>query len=295
MKKGIPIIIVVLLLLITPTGSIATSDRYQQSVSDGITLYVGGSGSGNYSTIQGAINAASDGDTIFVYDDSSPYNEQLLIQKSISLIGENKETTIISYNGYIIIDIDTHNLTFQGFTVSGGGIGITGFFSDSVFCETIIDVIIAGIVGYSQRNKFFNNTITTLEGYESSTAIILFKSYYNEIFNNDLKTGDHGLTLWNSQYNKIYQNKISSFNIGLDLYWCFLNKIFKNTFIDNKNHLFFENCSYNLFYRNYWDDWSNPLYRSFSGSRYCPLLNKTIPGIIIDWLPALTPYHKAVH
>ena len=255
------------------------------------TLYVGGSGPGNYSTIQGAINAASDGDTIFVYDDSSPYNEQLLIQKSINLIGENKETTIISHNSYLIIDIDTHNFTFQGFTVSGGGIGIAGIFSDSVICETVIDVIIAGIiVGYSQRNKFFNNTITTMEGYESSVAIDLYKSHNNEIYNNIIKFGDHGLSLWTSQHNKIYQNSISSFNIGLNLYWCFQNRFFKNTFLNNTNHLYFDNCSYNVLYRNYWDDWSNPLFRLFSGLRYCPFLNKTISGFMIDWFPALTPF-----
>jgi len=58
-------------------------------------LYVGGSGPGNYTTIQSAINAASPGDTVFVYDDSSPYLETLVIPTSLSLIGENKQTTII--------------------------------------------------------------------------------------------------------------------------------------------------------------------------------------------------------
>jgi len=41
----------------------------------GSTLYVGGSGPNNYTSIQDAINDASDGDTIYVYDDSSPYHE----------------------------------------------------------------------------------------------------------------------------------------------------------------------------------------------------------------------------
>ena len=38
----------------------------------GNIYYVGGNGPDNYTKIQGAINDASDGDTVFVYDDSSP-------------------------------------------------------------------------------------------------------------------------------------------------------------------------------------------------------------------------------
>lgn len=34
---------------------------------EGKTLYVGGSGPGNYTTIQSAINESSNGDTVFVY------------------------------------------------------------------------------------------------------------------------------------------------------------------------------------------------------------------------------------
>ena len=44
------------------------------------TFYVGGSGAGNFSTIQAAIDAALDGFTIFIYDDSSPYYENIIIQ-----------------------------------------------------------------------------------------------------------------------------------------------------------------------------------------------------------------------
>ncbi|RLF42667.1 MAG: hypothetical protein DRN17_07450, partial [Thermoplasmata archaeon] len=44
-------------------------------INDGNTLYVGGSGEGNYSSIQDAVDNASNGDTIYVYDDSSPYYE----------------------------------------------------------------------------------------------------------------------------------------------------------------------------------------------------------------------------
>ena len=49
------------------------------STSNGNWLYVGGNGPGNYSKIQEAIDDAQKGDTVFVYHDSSPYNEGILL------------------------------------------------------------------------------------------------------------------------------------------------------------------------------------------------------------------------
>ena len=62
----------------------------------GEILYVGGSEPGNYSKIQDAIDDAADGDTVFIYDDSSPYYENVYLKdKSINVVGENTDTTII--------------------------------------------------------------------------------------------------------------------------------------------------------------------------------------------------------
>jgi len=80
-------------LSLTP-GLLAARELSVPQLSLGNTLYVGGSGPGNYSTIQDAVNASVDGDTIFVYQYSSPYKENIVIGKSISLIGENLNTTI---------------------------------------------------------------------------------------------------------------------------------------------------------------------------------------------------------
>ncbi|MHA2367036.1 MAG: hypothetical protein ACXAC7_23995, partial [Candidatus Hodarchaeales archaeon] len=84
--------------MITPIASsnykISTLEKSEINIQNrGDTLYVGGSGPDNYSSIQGAVNAAQDGDTIFVY--SGVYFENVLIPKTVTLIGEDKETTII--------------------------------------------------------------------------------------------------------------------------------------------------------------------------------------------------------
>jgi len=51
-------------------------------------FYVGGTGLENYSRIQDAIDDASGGDTVFVY--SGVYNESILLNKSITLLGKTK-------------------------------------------------------------------------------------------------------------------------------------------------------------------------------------------------------------
>jgi hypothetical protein len=49
------------------------TEKPSEPTSRGSWLYVGGSGPGNYSKIQDAVDNTSDGDTVFVYDDASPY------------------------------------------------------------------------------------------------------------------------------------------------------------------------------------------------------------------------------
>ena len=77
------IIILLLGMSIVPSSiGLNLKELYLPSVS-GNTLYVGGSGPNNYTKIQDAIDNASDLDTVFVYDDSSPYYENVVVDKSI--------------------------------------------------------------------------------------------------------------------------------------------------------------------------------------------------------------------
>ena len=50
----------------------------------------------NYTKIQDAINNASDGDTIFVK--AGTYYENIVVNKRVSLVGENRSTAIIDGN-----------------------------------------------------------------------------------------------------------------------------------------------------------------------------------------------------
>ena len=111
----------------------------------GNTLYVGGTGEGNYTKIQDAIDNASDDDTVFVYDDSSPYYESVLIKKPVSLIGEDRDTTVI----YGCIDIrKTDGVTVSGFTFKKGWPAISLWLSsNNIIKGNSITDIQGGVVG----------------------------------------------------------------------------------------------------------------------------------------------------
>jgi F-box protein 11 len=84
--------------------------------------YAGGSGPGNYTTIQEAITAAAPNGTVYVYDDHAPYYEHLTITKPLNLQGANKETTIIDGNGTgDVISIHADSCCITGFTVQHCG------------------------------------------------------------------------------------------------------------------------------------------------------------------------------
>jgi parallel beta-helix repeat protein len=128
---------------------------------DGKTLYVGGSGPGNYSKIQDAIDNASDGDIVFVYDDSSPYVETLIVNKSIRLIGENKHTTVIKIEGNDDHIINAHRVNVNGFTLLGNKHAIIDISANNIIISNnTIDQIILIHNCYSNNSVISHNRIT---------------------------------------------------------------------------------------------------------------------------------------
>jgi len=134
----------------------------------GTTLYVGGGGPGNYSKIQDAVDNASDGDTVFVYDESSPYYEHLVVNISINLIGEDKNTTVIDGNNKgAIIEINKDKVKVSGFTLINGGSGI----DSEINGHTIIS-----------DNHFVNFSFAIMVDSESFIISNTFREFFNAIY-----------------------------------------------------------------------------------------------------------------
>ncbi|HID25329.1 MAG TPA: hypothetical protein EYP23_02545, partial [Thermoplasmata archaeon] len=117
----------ILVITVCATAAVNHATFISLSIGDhgfgGKTLYVGGTGPNNYTKIQDAIDNASSGDTVFVYDDSSPYHENLFVNKTISLVGEDKNTTIIDgkkQGDVVYVSADSVNIT--GFTIRNSSI-----------------------------------------------------------------------------------------------------------------------------------------------------------------------------
>jgi len=68
----------------------------------------------DYVTIQEAIDSAAQGDIVFVKKGS--YSENLLINKSITLVGEDKESTVVVGEGNTALIVQHDNVNVTGFT-----------------------------------------------------------------------------------------------------------------------------------------------------------------------------------
>ena len=76
MKKLFVFWILILIVGMSISSTGINVEKVSITSFSGNILYVGGSGPDNYTTIKKAVNAANNGDTVFVYDDSSPYFEK---------------------------------------------------------------------------------------------------------------------------------------------------------------------------------------------------------------------------
>ena len=113
------IVTVFILITIGFIGFIECEDSIDNSkVTATTTLYVGGTGPGNFSKIQLAIDSAETGDTIFVW--SGMYNENIWINRTLSLKGNGSTNTIINGSARSsVITIQANYVNISGFKITG--------------------------------------------------------------------------------------------------------------------------------------------------------------------------------
>jgi parallel beta-helix repeat protein len=187
------------------------------------------------STIQGAINSAVDGDTIFIK--AGTYYEHVTVNKTVTLAGENADTTIIDGNstGHVVhIISDYVNVT--GITVQNSG-SVHMPSLDAGFC-------LDGTTGCTiTENRAINNGFA---------AISLLYSNENTITHNNLSSaGWGGIHLLGSSRNTVSGNNIADKFGGINGHVSSnYNNITENNVSNSTYGMFYHAANYNTICRN---------------------------------------------
>jgi len=188
----------------------------------------------DFDSIQKAINNASEGSTIFVHNGT--YHENVVINKSIALIGEDRDRTIIdgSGSGNVIV-IRTSKASVERFTIRNGGGGNSGILVDHSLGNVISN---NEIIGNSEGISLSRSSGNVISGNNVSTNTdgIYLSSSSNNTFSDNIiySTTYDGIFLDSSSNNTFYRNVISrSSNTGISLYDSSSNVIVGNTISDN--------------------------------------------------------------
>jgi parallel beta-helix repeat protein len=244
------IIILISSILLFNLSDIFLSENFC-SAKEGNTLYVGGSASGNYSLIQDAIDNASSGDEVFVY--SGLYNEYVVINKSIDLIGEDKNNVKLDSNKQIYsILIKSPWINISGFHIHNSQIGILisdleyGFINIS---RNIFTNDREGIRIYNTSNILI---IKNIIHNNSEFGIVVYESENIEIKENYITQNLRGIYFgrW-CNFNKILKNNCSENEIGIYLDFSFNNSIINNEIFDNNWGIYLKNSKSNNVTNNY--------------------------------------------
>jgi|GEM_PF-6962794 len=260
-----------------------------------VQVYVGGTGPGNYSSIQEALDGVAVGGTIFVYP--GEYHENLEIRDPVIIQGENSENTIlIGGDMEHAIQILGGNVKIQGLTIQKSGANKVGILLDSshnVIMNCSIINHFHGVHAADRDNNilrnctfidnsmglFFdnsdNNSITQCTITYNEEGLYLYENCNNNrITNCTISNNTQGLFFRDlSNDNIISQCLITHNRIGVRLWDAKKNLFFLNTFQDNTNHteslisdnLWYtrEKINYTLkgaayygYVGNYWDDYA---------------------------------------
>jgi parallel beta-helix repeat protein len=192
---------------------------------------------GMISSIQQAIDISSTSDVILIKNGT--YKENLVIDKTITLIGENKTLTIIDgRNSGNVIKINAEYVIIEQLTIQNSGkifpnsgINLTG--SNSNIKNNVIKNNYYGMTLYETHNNIIqNNEIKN----DYNCGIYICKSSFNYLQNNTITNHTYnGFGIYDSSNHNIIKNNLLTYNgyCGINLRKSTNNTIIENTITDN--------------------------------------------------------------
>jgi parallel beta-helix repeat protein len=222
MKRKLLAVGIILLFIETCIMPAIAQDIEKPSLptSRGNWFYVGGSGPGNYTRIQDAVDNATDGDTVYVFPGT--YTEHLNIEHSITLQGADPLTTIIDGQGtnQDIVSCIAAATVITGFTIFNCSISrscvLLNHTSNCLLQKNIIHtgkygVTLKNAQNISIQNNSFSQPLYTHAGYIG----ININNCINSIFaQNNLSSWDSGIYLYGT-YLIIINNTITNADRGI--------------------------------------------------------------------------------
>lgn len=195
---------------------------------------------GQFQSIQTAINRAQPGDLIEVR--AGTYDENLLIDKQLSLIGIDRPMVRGNGSGSVVIII-AGSCVFRGFRVahSGGDLqtedsGILLKSSNNLIEQNELTDILYGIYFYrSHGNVLRWNTIRgrrELEAGERGAGLHLWDSPDNTIEDNTISDMRDGMYIQSCNGNQVRRNHVSNLRYGLH-YMFSDGNVFEENFFEN--------------------------------------------------------------
>ena len=192
----------------------------------------------DYSTIQEAINAAWDGDTVFVRDGT--YYEDVVLNRSLSLVGESKRSTIVDgKSGTVVFNVTIGKVEISGFTVQNAfeGISLTNG-GNNITDNVVMNNEWAGIYLFiSSGNVIADNTIVNTGGstwYYGAGILCNAFSSQNTIANNTLDNNTWGIVFTTLDRNILRGNRILNCTFGFQVENFFEEDIDTSNLIDGR-------------------------------------------------------------
>jgi parallel beta-helix repeat protein len=227
-------------------------NRSQISVSgQSRILYVNADGSEEFKSIQDAVKNAGSGDTVFVY--RGVYNESVGIDRSVFLVGEDRDSTVINgQNTNFVVSMMTDGISISGFTIKSGlenvvGAGIRMVSSRNTLSNCRVEDTYLGVyLQYSTDNVISDNEIAG----NDANGISLYFSSRNVFSGNSISGNSEGLYIFSSNNNTFSDNVISKNREGISLTYSGNNVFSGNTFMDNQDGGSIFYCNHNYFYHN---------------------------------------------
>jgi len=174
-------------------------------VAKGTTIIVDDDGGQDYTSIQDAIDNATQGDTIRVWDGT--YHEHILVDETVSLVGNGSEATTIDGDGggdAVRIMANWVNVSRFGIQDAGRGVWIES--DNNVISEMTIQSSGSGFfIKKGNYNRILSNTVTSC-----GRGLGGGGSYSNIAFNSFSDCTGSGVYLWNARYTSLENNSCNS-------------------------------------------------------------------------------------